>query len=304
MPDALQISDEVAHAVSSGLPVVALESTLISHGLPRPRNLAVAREIEALVRSSGAVPATIAVLNGVARVGIDDAALTRLSESDAMRKLSVRDLPLAVALGQDGATTVSATAHLAAAAGIAVFATGGLGGIHRDFVSSFDESADLETLAKCPITIVSAGVKSILDVPATLQRLETLGISVVGYGTDRFPGFYRRDSGETVDWRVESEEQIAAVMAARSALDVPGALVVANPIDEKYELERELHDRVLADALQDAAAQDVHGQAITPFLLDRMVSGTGGLSLEANLQAIFSNATLAARIAVAAAKSQ
>jgi pseudouridylate synthase len=279
--------------------VVALESTLISHGLPRPRNLDVAREIEALVRSSGAIPATIAVLDGIAHVGLSADDLVRIASTPDIRKLSVRDLPMAVALGQHGATTVSATAHLAAAAGISVFATGGLGGIHRGFASSFDESADLETLSKTPITIVSAGVKSILDVPATLQRLETLGVGVVGYGTQRFPGFYRRDSGESVDWQVDTEEQIAAIMAARAELQVPGALVVANPIDAGYELDQELHDRVLAEALAAADRDGIGGQALTPFLLAFMAEGTAGVSLTANLAAVRSNVELAARIAVA-----
>jgi pseudouridine-5'-phosphate glycosidase len=299
MPDPVQVAPEVADAVAAGAAVVALESTLISHGLPRPRNLAVARELESLVRAGGAVPATIAVVDGVVRVGLSEGDLVRIATTPDVRKLSVRDLPIAVALGQRGATTVSATAHVAALAGIAVFATGGLGGVHRGFASSFDESADLQTLSKTPITVVSAGVKSILDVPATLQRLETLGVGVVGFGTRQFPGFYRRDSGEQVDWQVDTAEQVAAIMVARAALRAPGALIVANPVAADHELDQELHDTVLAEALRDAQTSDVHGQAITPFLLDRMASGSGGRSLEANLQAVYGNATLAARIAAA-----
>jgi pseudouridine-5'-phosphate glycosidase len=299
MPDVLKVLPEVAGALAAGAPVVALESTLISHGLPRPQNLEVGRHIESLVRESGAVPATIAVVGGRACIGLSDGELELIAGDPSIRKLSVRDLALSTAAGANGATTVSATSHLAALAGIGVFATGGLGGVHRGFAASFDESADLETLSKTPITVVSAGVKSILDVPATLQRLETLGIAVIGYRTEQFPGFYRRDSGQLVDWRLDSEEQIARVMRARAELKVPGALLIANPIDERHELDGALHDSVIASALSEAERLGIHGQAITPFLLERMVAGTDGQSLAANLQAVYGNAELAARIASA-----
>ncbi|MCU1655412.1 MAG: pseudouridine-5-phosphate glycosidase [Pseudonocardiales bacterium] len=296
------ISADVADALASAAPVVALESTLISHGLPQPRNVEAAHDIETIVRESGACPATIAVVGGQVCVGLTADQLDRIATASDVRKLSTRDLALAVATGSDGATTVSATSHVAALVGIDVFATGGLGGVHRGWTDSWDESADLDTLSRTPITVVSAGVKSILDVPATLQRLETLGVAVVGFGTDAFPGFYLRDSGQRVDWRVDSEQQIAAVMRARAELSVEGALIVGNPIAPDDELDRELHDRVLSDALAEAERQGIHGQAITPFLLKYMVDGTEGRSLEANLKAVYSNAALAARISVAWAK--
>src|SRR6185436_19982066 len=214
----------VAAAIEAGRPVVALESTIVSHGLPRPDNLRVAREIERTVASAGAVPATIGLIGGRITVGLDDAAIEHLATNDNVVKLSVRDLAPAVASKADGATTVAATAHLAARAGIAVFATGGLGGVHRD--APFDESADLTALSRTPIVVVSAGVKSILDVGATLERLETLGVAVIGYRTTRFPGFYLRDAGFDLDWSVDSPEQVAAIMAARVG---DAAVLVANP---------------------------------------------------------------------------
>ncbi|MFC1415914.1 pseudouridine-5'-phosphate glycosidase [Streptacidiphilus cavernicola] len=299
MPDApIRLSREVRDAVERGRPVVALESTIISHGLPRPRNLAVAQELEAAVREGGAVPATIAVLDGVARVGLGKGGLERVAEDTGMRKLGFRDLAPAVALGASGATTVSATAFLAHAAGIAVFATGGLGGVHRDWVTLQDESADLGLLARVPVTVVCAGVKSILDVPATLQRLETLNVGVVGYRTAEFPGFYLRSSGLPVDWTVDSPEQVAALMRARWQLNTDlTALIVANPVPERQQLDPALHDRVLAEALAAAGRAGVTGQAVTPFLLGYLVEHTGGASLEANLAAVRGNVALAAKIA-------
>ena len=299
MPDApIRLSDEVRDAVERGRPVVALESTIISHGLPRPRNLAVAQELEAAVRAGGAVPATIAVLDGVARVGLGKGDLERVAQDDGMRKLGFRDLAPAVALGASGATTVSATAFLAHAAGIAVFATGGLGGVHRDWVTVQDESADLGLLARVPVTVVCAGVKSILDVPATLQRLETLNVGVVGYRTAEFPGFYLRTSGLPVDWTVDSPEQVAALMRARWQLNTDlTALIVANPVAESEQLDPALHDRVLAEALDAADRDGVTGQAVTPYLLGYLVEHTDGASLEANLAAVRGNVALAARIA-------
>ncbi|MFC7808602.1 pseudouridine-5'-phosphate glycosidase [Streptomyces olivaceus] len=296
----LVVSEEVRAAVAARRPVVALESTIIAHGLPRPRNLLVARELEDLVRQEGAVPATIAVLDGRPHVGLDGRQLERVANEDGIRKLGHRDLPLAVAAGASGATTVSATALLAARAGVRVFATGGLGGVHREWTVTQDESADLGLLARTRITVVCAGVKSILDVPATLQRMETLGVAVAGYGTDRFPGFYLSDSGHPVDWTLDGPEQVAAVMRAQDALDGPrSALVVANPVPEEQQLDPGLHARVLADALRACEAEGVSGQAVTPFLLDHLVRHTDGASLSANLAAVRGNVRLAARVAAA-----
>ncbi|MBZ6081136.1 pseudouridine-5'-phosphate glycosidase [Streptomyces olivaceus] len=296
----LVVSEEVRAAVAARRPVVALESTIIAHGLPRPRNLLVARELEDLVRQEGAVPATIAVLDGRPHVGLDERQLERVANEDGIRKLGHRDLPLAVAAGASGATTVSATALLAARAGVRVFATGGLGGVHREWTVTQDESADLGLLARTRITVVCAGVKSILDVPATLQRMETLGVAVAGYGTDRFPGFYLSDSGHPVDWTLDGPEQVAAVMRAQDALDGPrSALVVANPVPEEEQLDPGLHARVLADALRACEAEGVSGQAVTPFLLDHLVRHTDGASLSANLAAVRGNVRLAARVAAA-----
>ncbi|MBW8800379.1 MAG: pseudouridine-5'-phosphate glycosidase [Streptomyces sp.] len=299
----LAVSEEVREALGAGRAVVALESTIIAHGLPRPRNLQVALELEDTVRRAGAVPATIAVLDGRPHVGLAKDQLERIANEDGIRKLGHRDLPLAVAAGASGATTVSATAQLAALAGLRVFATGGLGGVHREWTSTQDESADLGLLARTRITAVCAGVKSILDVSATLQRLETLGVAVAGYGTDRFPGFYLSDSGHPVDWTLESPEQVADVMRAQDALDAAdSALIVANPVPEAEQLDPALHARVLADALHACDAEGVAGQAVTPFLLDYLVRHTDGASLEANLAAVRGNVGLAARIASAWAR--
>jgi pseudouridine-5'-phosphate glycosidase len=294
------VSEEVREAVDARRPVVALESTIIAHGLPRPRNLQVALELEAAVRAEGAVPATIAVLDGRPHIGLDEKQVERIANEDGIRKLGHRDLALAVAAGASGATTVSATALLAARAGIRVFATGGLGGVHREWTVTQDESADLGLLARTRITVVCAGVKSILDVPATLQRLETLGVAVAGYGTDRFPGFYLSDSGHPVDWTLETPQQVAEVMRAQDAVGGPeSALIVAHPVPEHEQLDPELHARVLAEALRACAAEGVTGQAVTPFLLDHLVRHTDGASLEANLAAVRGNVRLAARIAAA-----
>ncbi|WP_335939467.1 pseudouridine-5'-phosphate glycosidase [Streptomyces sp. PTD5-9] len=305
-PYALVLSPEVRAALATHHPVVALESTIIAHGLPRPRNLRVAEELERLVRISGAVPATIAVLDGRAHIGLDGSQLERVAGDPAMRKLGHRDLAPALATGASGATTVSATAFLAARAGLRVFATGGLGGVHREWTRTQDESADLRLLARTGITVVCAGVKSILDVPATLQRLETLGVGVIGYGTDQFPGFYLHSSGEPVDWTVRTPAEVAEVMRAQDALDgPPSALIVANPVPAADQLDPELHDRVLSEALDACRERGISGQAVTPFLLDRLTRRTDGASLEANLAAVRGNVSLAARIAGAwTARSQ
>jgi pseudouridine-5'-phosphate glycosidase len=297
----MRIAPEVAEAVAGGLPVVALESTLISHGLPRPRNLSVAHEVEAEVRAAGAVPATIAVVSGEARVGLDEAALEAIASGDDVAKCGVRDLAVVVARGGDGATTVAATAHLAERSGISVFATGGLGGVHREARETWDESADLETLGRVGVAVVCSGVKSILDVGATLERLETLGVTVLGYGTDNFPGFYLHDSGFPVPWRVDSPAEVAAVLAARRELGTEGrAVVIGNPLPAAEQLDPELHDSVLSAGLAAAAAAAVRGKDVTPFLLDFFHRETGGVSLEANVRLVLRNARLAGEIAAAA----
>lgn len=294
---------EVAAARRAGQPVVALESTILAHGLPRPDNLRVAREIEQAVRETGAVPATIGMVAGDLIVGLDDAQLTRLATADGVAKLSVRDLAVAAATGADGATTVAATSAVAAAAGIPVFATGGLGGVHREAARTFDESADLVTLAHTPIAVVCAGVKSILDVGATLERLETLGVSVVGYQSRRFPGFFISDAGFDLDWSVESPEQIAALLAAQRAHGVHrGAVVVANPLPPDEQLDPGLHDRVLREGLTMLARDGVTGKEVTPFLLAHFHSATEGASLAVNIRIILRNARLAGQIAVALAE--
>jgi pseudouridylate synthase len=293
------VDAEVRAALDAGRPVVALESTLVAHGLPRPDNLRVARQVEQAVRDAGAVPATVAVIAGRVHIGLDPEALTAVATRDDVAKASVRDLPVIVARGGHGATTVAATAHLAAAAGIRVFATGGIGGVHREARHSWDESADLTVLARTAITVVCSGVKSLLDVPATLERLETLGIAVVGYQTAAFPGFYVSDSGCALDWRVDSPEQVADVLRARDELGLSSALVVANPLPPDQQLDPALHDRVLRAALADVAAAGVHGKAVTPYLLDRFHRDTRGASLAANVRLILRNAELAAAIAAA-----
>jgi pseudouridine-5'-phosphate glycosidase len=302
MSSVVRIEPEVADALASGAPVVALESTLIAHGLPRGRNLDVARELEAVVRSEGAVPATIAVVSGEARIGLDAAALEAVAMGDEFAKAGLRDLAPVLATGGSAATTVASTSHLAARAGIRLFATGGLGGVHREARESWDESADLTTLAGTGITIVCAGVKSILDVRATLERLETLNVCVLGYGTDRFPGFYLSDSGLPVPWRVDTPEEVAHVMRTQVELGLGDrAIVVANPLPPEEQVDPELHDRVLAEALEAAAEQGIRGGATTPFLLDRFHRETGGATLEANVALVRRNAALAARIARATA---
>ena len=294
----MRIAPEVAEALAAGRPVVALESSIVAHGLPRPRNLEVARDIESAVRAGGAVPATIAVVAGEVCVGLDDDALRKIAERDGVVKCGLRDLAVVAARGGYGGTTVASTAHLAARAGIPVFATGGLGGVHHDARDTWDESADLETLARTGIVVVCAGVKSILDVAATLERLETLNVAVLGYRTDRFPGFYLTDSGSPVPWRVDSVEEAAAAIRARADLGTDDrAVVVANPLPPDEQLDPALHDRVLTEGLIAAEAAGVHGKDVTPFLLDYLAEETDGASLEANVELVVRNARLAAEIA-------
>jgi pseudouridine-5'-phosphate glycosidase len=292
------LAPEVDAALTAGLPVVALESTIISHGLPRPRNHEAALEFEQILRDRGVVPATIAVLDGVPRIGLDADGVRRIAEED-LAKASVRDLPVLASLGLSGATTVAATARLAALAGIRVFATGGLGGVHRGATHTFDESADLPTLAENPITVVSAGVKSVLDIAATLERLETLSIPVVGYGTRQFPAFWLRESGHQLDWSVEDAAAVAAIMRARDELGLRQGIVVANPIPLDQQWDPAEHDRVLGDAFAAADAAGVRGKAVTPFLLGYIVDASGGRSLEVNLDLARNNVRVAAEIAQA-----
>jgi pseudouridine-5'-phosphate glycosidase len=286
----------VAEALARGQGVIALESTLIVHGLPYPANLELARELEALVRSAGGVPATIGVVHGAPVIGLTVTELERLTTTGDVPKLGARDLAAAVACGADGATTVSSTALLASQAGISVFATGGLGGVHREARDTWDESADLVTLSRTPIGVVCAGVKSILDVGATLERLESLSVTVIGYRTRRFPGFYLSDSGFALDWSVESPGQAAAAIAARLH---DGAVIVANPIAPEAQVDPELHQRVLNDGLHAVAERQIRGKAITPFLLAYFHEHTHGASLNANLELVRSNVRLAADIAIA-----
>ena len=290
----IRLRTEVAEALAWGRPVVALESTLIAHGLPRPDNLEVARELESIVREEGGVPATVAVIRGEPTVGLSDAELERIATSAEVPKLSARDLAPAVARGADGATTVASTAMLAHRVGIRMFATGGLGGVHREARESWDESADLMALSRTPIGVVCAGVKSILDVGATLERLETLSVTVVGYRTHRFPGFFVSDSGFGVDWSVETPREAAEIIKAQIA---DGAIVVANPVSADDQLDPDLHWRVLHDGLAAMREQHVQGKAITPFLLDYFRIHTGGASVQVNLNLIRANARLATQIA-------
>jgi pseudouridine-5'-phosphate glycosidase len=294
----MRYTREVSDAIEAGRPVVALESTIIAHGLPRPENLEVARAVEEVVREEGATPATIAIVEGMVRIGLDREGLEVIATSDDVVKCSARDLSVVMARFATGATTVAATATLAVRAGIGVFATGGIGGIHREARESWDESADLTTLSQTPITLVCAGIKSILDVEATLERLETLNITVLGYRTDRFPGFYLADSGLPVPWRVDTPEEVADIAHARAELGL-GAIVVANPIE--HELDPDLHDRVLTESLEAASREGIRGKDITPYLLDRFHRETNGASLEANVRLILRNAALAAQIARATA---
>jgi pseudouridine-5'-phosphate glycosidase len=296
----LDLQPEVAAALAAGRPVVALESTIISHGMPWPQNAETAQEVEAEVRAHGAVPATIAVLDGRLKAGISAGDIERLARhGPQMTKLSRRDLGLVVAQGGSGATTVAATMIVAALAGIRVFATGGIGGVHRGAETSFDISADLQELARTPVAVVCAGAKSILDLRLTLEYLETHGVPVLGYRTSELPAFFCRESGLGVDARVESAQEIARAMQAQWALGLQGGLVIANPIPEAHALPRERVDQAIDEALADASAQGIAGKAVTPFLLARVNALTGGNSLASNIQLVLNNARLAAAIAAA-----
>ena len=294
----LNVSPEVALALADNRPVVALESTIISHGLPRPRNREAALEFEQILRDKGVVPATVAVIDGIPTVGLDESGLATIADVD-IAKASVRDLPILLAKGASGATTVAATAHIAARAGIRVFATGGLGGVHREASETFDESADLTTLANTNITVVSAGVKSVLDIAATLERLETLSIPVIGFGTTAFPAFWLTESGYTLDWSAKDAIEVASIMRAHDDTSNGQGIVVANPIPRDKQWDPDEHDRVLADAFVAAERAGVRGKAVTPFLLGFIVEASGGRSLEVNLDLARNNIRVAADIATA-----
>lgn len=309
MSPIVTIHPEVSQALADGRAVVALESTILAHGLPSPDNRRIADEIEGAVRAGGAVPATIAIFDGVVHVGLTPSELDRLcatgeyaGSDEEFTKLSVRDLGTAVALGRSGATTVASTSVLAHRAGIAVFATGGLGGVHRGWEHNLDISADLSVIGHTPVLVVCAGVKSILDVPATLEYLETASVPVLGYRTDAFPGFYLSDSGLSVTWRVESPAEAAAVVLARRELGLDNSgVVLANPLPQDRQLDKELHDRLLADGLAMLKAEGVSGKDVTPRLLEFFHHSSGGESLRANVELVLSNARVAAEVAVAIA---
>lgn len=291
------LSEAVADALNEKRPVVALESTIISHGFPRPRNLEVAHLFEKTLTDDGVTAATIAVIDGVPHVGLDDSQVERIAADESVVKVSSRDLGPAMVRGATGATTVAATALLAHRAGLRVFSTGGLGGVHRGANESYDESADLTMVGNLPMTIVSAGAKSILDISATMERLETLGVTVVGYKTTQYPGFYLSESGFEIDWKVDSADEVAAIMAMNDSLGLDNAVLVANPLPHEQQLDPELHDRVLAEGLVESKRRGITGKEATPFLLAWMVEHTEGKSLEVNIDIAVNNIRLGGEIA-------
>lgn len=299
MSSLVELHPEVADAINEGRPVVALESTIISHGMPYPQNVETARAVEQILRDGGAIPATIAVLDGKIRVGLDDAALERMGHGETIAKLSRRDLPIALATKQQGATTVSATMIGARLAGIRIFVTGGIGGVHRGAETSFDVSADLTELSRTEVAVVCAGAKSILDLPKTLEYLETQGVPVIGWQTGEFPAFYTPTSGLKVDHRAESAEEVAAIMAAKWDLGLSGGLIVANPVPAEFAMPHEKISAAIEQALSEARAQGVTGKAETPFLLARVSELTGGTSLATNIRLVENNARLGAKLAKA-----
>ena len=285
-------------ALKNNEPIVALESTIISHGLPRPTNIEVASDVEAIVRENGATPATIAVIDGAIHVGLEESALQRIATDTNIAKASIRDLPVVIAKKMSAATTVAATSHIAHLAGISIFATGGLGGVHRGAQDTWDESADLHSLANIPVMVVSAGAKSILDVAATLERLETLSVPIIGYRTNRFPGFYLSDSGFDLEYRADSPEEISSIWRARDNANISrSGMVVANPVVNQ--MDPDLHAKTLAAGLDAADREHIKGKAVTPFLLEYFHNHTNGESLRVNIEIIKSNAALAAQIAAA-----
>ena len=301
--DLLVVRQDVREALDAGVGVVALESTILAHGLPHPDNVEIAAQVEDAVRAGGSVPATIALLDGVVHVGLGPAEVERVCTDPDIAKLSVRDVGVAAALGRSGATTVASTSALAHLLGIRVFATGGLGGVHRGASETFDVSADLGVIASTPVLIVCAGVKSILDVAGTLEYLETLSVPVLGYRTDAFPGFYLSDSGHEVPWRVETAEEAARVVVARDRLGTDTAgVVLANPRPADRQVDRELHDRLVTEGLALLAREGVHGKDVTPRLLEYFHDSSGGESLRANVELVLSNARLAGEVAAHVAR--
>ena len=294
----LDVAPEVSAALQQGKPVVALESTIISHGMPYPKNVETALLVEKTIRENGAVPATIAVIGGRLKAGLSRDEIEYLGKTGrGVAKASRRDLPALVARGADGATTVATTMIIAHLAGIRIFATGGIGGVHRGAETTMDISADLEELAHTPVMVVCAGAKSILDLGLTLEYLETKGVPVIGYGTDELPAFYTRRSGFGVDYRVDSPEELAAFYAAQRGLDYPGGMLVTNPIPEEYAMDKDVIDAAIEQALASAKADGIHGKETTPYLLAKVVELTGGESLESNIQLVLNNAAVAARTA-------
>ena len=298
MKEYLELSPAVKAALAAGKPVVALESTIISHGMPYPQNVETALNVEKIVRENGAVPATIAILGGRLKAGLSREEIEYLGKTGrGVAEASRRDLPALVARGADGATTVATTMIIAHMAGIRVFATGGIGGVHRGAEKTMDISADLEELAQTPVMVVCAGAKSILDLGLTLEYLETKGVPVIGYGTDELPAFYTRQSGFGVDYRVDSPAELAAMFRAQRALGYKGGMLVTNPIPEEYAMDKAVIDAAIEQALAECEAQGVHGKETTPFLLARVVELTGGESLESNIRLVLNNAAVAARTA-------
>lgn len=295
----IHVAPEVAEAIANGHPVVALESTIFTHGLPRPRNVEVAEEAERIVRDAGAVPATIGVHHGIPTVGLTADQVRELSEDDDVLKSGIRELPIGAVNRRNAGTTIAATAFLAHRVGVDVFATGGLGGVHHGAAENFDESADLYALATHPIVLVSSGAKAVLDIHATLERLESLSVPVVGYRTHAYPGFYVTESGFDLSHRVESPEEVAKVFRAQRGLGLPAALLVGNPVPEDQQLDPTLLDGVVQQAWDALAEQGVSGQQVTPFLLDFIRRATGDASLDANVALYRNNVTLAAQIATA-----
>ncbi|MEM5530757.1 pseudouridine-5'-phosphate glycosidase [Gammaproteobacteria bacterium AS21] len=299
LADHLIINDEVKAALAAGKPVVALESTIISHGMPYPKNVETALKVEQIIRDNGATPATIAILNGKLVVGLEEDQIEYLGKAgQQVIKTSRRDIPFIVAAQKDGATTVASTMILAQMAGIKVFATGGIGGVHREAETTMDISADLQELANTNVAVVCAGVKSILDIGLTLEHLETHGVPVIGYKTEEMPAFYTVESGFKVDYKVDSAEQIAATLSAKWQLGLDGGVVIANPIPDQHSMDAQLITDTINQALVDMKAQGVSGKASTPFLLARIAQVTQGKSLEANIQLVYNNAILGAKIAV------
>ncbi len=299
----LSLSPEVKEALQAGKPVVALESTIISHGMPYPQNVETALRVEQTIRDNGAVPATIAIIGGKLKAGCTKEEIEYLGKKgQAVIKASRRDLPVLVARGEDGATTVTTTMIIAAMAGIRVFATGGIGGVHRGAQQTFDISADLEELAQTPVMVICAGAKSILDLGLTLEYLETKGVPVIGFGTDELPAFYTRHSGFSVDYRIDTPDELAAVFKAKLDCGLKGGMLVTNPIPEQFSMPAELINAAINQALQEASEQGIHGKQCTPFLLAKVKDLTKGDSLAANIQLVLNNARLAALTAVAMSK--